>query len=156
MGENAQTKEAASEIVQILSESAVVSQGAQQDSPAVSGENTVKPAIPEEKLSQIQDENVSYRTLRRIGMIMKLIKMHRIRLFYQITKHINEEEMKEGVTSKVDRGTVNRILQNLEKDGLLKVVHLNTNEKTGNTVKFYADPTYEPGLKSILKVRLGE
>lgn len=147
MGENVQRKAAASEIVQILSETATPSTKSEPKKDLKVLKQESETPGPKEKLnfSQLEEENVSYRTLRRIGMIIKTIKACRFRLLHQIAKYINEEEIKEGVTSRVDRATINRLLQKLEKDELIKIITLTGKEKTGHTVKLYTDPTFEPG-----------
>lgn len=150
MGENIQAKAAATELVQILAEnnhgSSVPIEG------ETSQQEDVKP-VPCENLniSHLHEKNVSYRSLRRLGMIIKTIKTHRYRLFYQIAKYIHEEEVKEEVPVKIDRGTINRMLKKLENDKIIKIITLTGKDDSDKVVKIFADLTFELGLYIFFK-----
>lgn len=151
-------KAAASEIAQILSEKLEASDKAEETKKSTDQESTENNIKVEEKQTapeqtktsvqypQLDEENTSYRTLKRIGMVIKTIKAHRYRLFHQIVKYVSDEELKEGLTTKVDRQTMARMLKKLEKDGLIKI--LTVTGEDGNvklSVKIYVEPTFVVG-----------
>lgn len=155
VGENAKNMAAASEIFQMLSDSKMKHGEEQTDS---NNQDDMQCRTSEEKngdemtedkkvdLQSLEEKNVPYRTLRRIGMIIKSIKTHRYRLFFQIYRHVLDEEVKEGLRATVCRMTVNRILQKLEKDGLIKVADLTQkSDKGGGAIKLYMEPTFVLG-----------
>lgn len=136
-------EDAVKEIAQILSTSKEKhsSESEQDKSMEIEVENEA------EKLKgAIEAGKTSYRSLKRIGLILKLVKTHRYRVFHQITNHVIEEEKKEGLSTTVDRRTIKKLLKTLVSDGLLKTASCRDDEgAVDSTMQLYMDPTFVIG-----------
>lgn len=82
---------------------------------------------------------VTTRVLKRVNLIIEAVQQHTvIEDLTKLQKMIQEEEEREGMSSKIDRKSLHRLLEKLNKDGHIKTVRVHMKgamkEKTLNFV----------------------
>nr|XP_057921258.1 general transcription factor 3C polypeptide 1-like [Doryrhamphus excisus] len=102
----------------------------------------------------IRSGHETYRLLRRKNLITEAVhKLQVIEGLTQLQKLINNEEKGQGVTTKCCKKTTARLVQNLSREGLLKMFTTTViQDGISKTVELIVHPTIQPSNKLVTAV----
>uniref|UniRef100_A0A1A8EMJ4 General transcription factor IIIC, polypeptide 1, alpha 220kDa n=2 Tax=Nothobranchius korthausae TaxID=1143690 RepID=A0A1A8EMJ4_9TELE len=101
-----------------------------------------------------QNAHETYRVLKRKNLIVEAVRSSRIvTSLYELQKKIIEDEQKDGLNSKCCKKTILRLVNNLSREGLVKMYSTTViQEKITRKIDLIVHPSVQPDDESVKQV----